>query len=72
MLGLLAPATAQDQAALPSWNEGEARQRILDSIRATTDITSTTFVPPEERIATFDQDGTLWLNIRSTHRRSIV
>ena len=34
---------------------------ILDFVRATTDQASQKFVPPEERIATFDQDGTLWV-----------
>jgi hypothetical protein len=46
---------------LPSWNEGPAKQAILDFVRVTTDRASPTLVPPEERIATFDQDGTLWV-----------
>ena len=46
---------------LPSWNEGPAKQAILDFVRATTDPSGTKFVPAEERIATFDQDGTLWV-----------
>jgi phosphoglycolate phosphatase-like HAD superfamily hydrolase len=45
---------------LPSWNDGQSRQAILDFVRATTDQSSKDFVPPEDRIATFDQDGTLW------------
>jgi phosphoglycolate phosphatase-like HAD superfamily hydrolase len=53
--------TATPSAALPSWNEGTAKQAILDFVRATTDATSPKFVPPEGRIATFDQDGTLWV-----------
>jgi phosphoglycolate phosphatase-like HAD superfamily hydrolase len=59
-----APASAQTVAsgeALPSWNEGPAKQAILDFVRTTTDQASSKFVPPEERIATFDQDGTLWV-----------
>src|SRR5712671_25247 len=58
------PASAQTatlSAALPSWNDGPAKQAILDFVRATTDRASPKFVPPEERIATFDQDGTLWV-----------
>ena len=47
--------------ALPSWNEGAAKQAIVDFVKATTDKSSPDFVPPEERIATFDQDGTLWV-----------
>ena len=53
--------TATLSAALPSWNDGPAKQAILDFVRATTDQASSKFVPPEERIATFDQDGTLWV-----------
>lgn len=46
---------------LPSWNEGMAKKAILDFVQATTDRTSSKFVPEAERIATFDQDGTLWV-----------
>jgi phosphoglycolate phosphatase-like HAD superfamily hydrolase len=46
---------------LPSWNDGAAKKAILDLVRVTTDKTSPKFVPPEARIATFDQDGTLWV-----------
>jgi hypothetical protein len=46
---------------LPSWNDGMAKQAIVNFVRVTTDQTGTKFVPPEERIATFDQDGTLWV-----------
>jgi phosphoglycolate phosphatase-like HAD superfamily hydrolase len=46
---------------LPSWNNGPAKQSILDFVHKTTDAGSSSFVPQEERIATFDQDGTLWV-----------
>jgi phosphoglycolate phosphatase-like HAD superfamily hydrolase len=46
---------------LASWNDGPAKQAILDFVRSTTDRTSSKFVPIEARIATFDQDGTLWV-----------
>ncbi len=46
---------------LPSWNEGAAKEAIVAFIRATTNAASPHFVPPEERVATFDQDGTLWV-----------
>jgi hypothetical protein len=52
------PATSN---ALPSWNDGAAKQAIVDFVKATTDPSSPNFVPPEARIATFDQDGTLWV-----------
>ncbi len=61
--GLLsaAPAKAETSGPLASWNDGPAKQAILDFIRITTDPASKDFVPPPERIATFDQDGTLWV-----------
>jgi phosphoglycolate phosphatase-like HAD superfamily hydrolase len=46
---------------LPSWNDGPAKQVIIDFVKATTDSASPKFVPPAQRIATFDQDGTLWV-----------
>jgi phosphoglycolate phosphatase-like HAD superfamily hydrolase len=46
---------------LPSWNDGAAKTAINEFVRATTDQSSPKFVPPEQRIATFDQDGTLWV-----------
>ncbi len=45
---------------LPSWNEGAAKQSIVDFVEATTKKHSTDFVPETERIAVFDNDGTLW------------
>jgi len=52
-------AHAQD-APLPSWNDGPAKRAIIEFVHATTEKGSPKFVPPEDRIATFDQDGTLW------------
>src|SRR6516165_9786992 len=46
---------------LPSWNEGAAKIAINEFVHATIGQSSPKFVPPEERIATFDQDGTLWV-----------
>ena len=46
---------------LPSWHAGPAKAAIVDFVRKTTDAASPQFVPPPERIATFDQDGTLWV-----------
>jgi hypothetical protein len=46
---------------LPSWNDGAAKQAIVDFVRAATDKNNPKYVPPEERIATFDIDGTLWV-----------
>ena len=62
LLAAASNATAQEAAqSLPSWNDGPAKQAILDFIRATTDQSAKSFVAPEDRIATFDQDGTLWV-----------
>lgn len=51
---------AQTPGPLPSWNSGLARNAIVEFVRVTTDPANAQFVPPSERIATFDQDGTLW------------
>jgi phosphoglycolate phosphatase-like HAD superfamily hydrolase len=55
--------SAQKAAAdpLPSWNDGGAKQAIVQFVHATTDSGAAGFVAAEERIATFDQDGTLWV-----------
>jgi phosphoserine phosphatase len=46
--------------ALPSWNDGPAKQAIVAFVAKVTKQGSPDFVPPAERIATFDNDGTLW------------
>jgi len=51
-------ATATDP--LPSWNEGATKQSIMDFVTRVTDPASPNFVPEAQRIATFDNDGTLW------------
>ncbi len=55
----MAPAPVADP--LPSWNDGPNKQRIIDFVRAVSTEGSKDFVPPAERIAVFDNDGTLWL-----------
>ncbi|MFC3941106.1 haloacid dehalogenase-like hydrolase [Pseudomonas gingeri NCPPB 3146 = LMG 5327] len=55
--------TIQAQAAadpLPSWQEGPAKAAIIEFVRAVTEQGSKDFVKPAERIAVFDNDGTLW------------
>jgi len=54
---------------LPSWNEGPAKKAIVEFVKTTTDKASPKFVPPEARIATFDQEGTLWVE-HPTYRRT--
>ena len=55
------PAGGSAADPLPSWNNGPAKQAIIDFVKTTTDKNNSKFVPPEERIATFDQDGTTWV-----------
>ena len=45
---------------LPSWHDTPTKQAILDFVAAVTDEASPQYVPPAERIAVFDNDGTLW------------
>ena len=47
--------------SLPSWNEGPAKQSIIKFVQTTTDPSSPNFVPAGQRVAEFDQDGTLWV-----------
>jgi haloacid dehalogenase-like hydrolase len=51
---------ARAQDPLPSWNDGAAKKSIIDFVEKATKEGSSDFVPPAERIATFDNDGTLW------------
>ena len=46
-------------ASLPSWNDGTTKSAILDFVTSVTKSGGPEFVPPAERIATFDNDGTL-------------
>src|SRR5208282_5320187 len=59
-VSVVGPAGAETDP-LPSWNDGLAKGAILKFVRVTTDSASPDFVPPERRIVTFDQDGTLWV-----------
>jgi phosphoglycolate phosphatase-like HAD superfamily hydrolase len=62
LFSIVAPAqTAAIGNVLPSWNEGPAKQAIVDFVRLTIDRSSPSYVLPEDRIAVFDQDGTLWV-----------
>jgi len=67
LLGMAAGAAVPTHLALsaeqvlPSWRDGAARDAILRFVQETTDRSSPHFVPEPERIAAFDQDGTLWV-----------
>ncbi|WP_455271581.1 HAD family hydrolase [Rhizobium herbae] len=59
LLALLLPFSAQAED-LPSWNDGKSKQAIVDFVTKVTDEKNADFVKPEDRIAVFDNDGTLW------------
>jgi hypothetical protein len=60
----LIPASAvannQDEDPLPSWSTGATKQSILTFVEQTVTEGSPSYIPPAERIAVFDNDGTLW------------
>jgi phosphoserine phosphatase len=53
-------AAAQSTDPLPSWNDGPTKQAIVDFVTRSTKDGGPDFVQPADRIATFDNDGTLW------------
>jgi phosphoglycolate phosphatase-like HAD superfamily hydrolase len=59
-LVLASLAAAADPDPLPSWNEGQAKRAIVDFVQRVITAGSADFVPVAERIAVFDNDGTLW------------
>jgi hypothetical protein len=60
VLLVVASTAAADTDALPSWSDGSAKSAIIEFVQSVTDSQSMKFVPPMERIAVFDNDGTLW------------
>jgi phosphoserine phosphatase len=60
-MGALNRLSRAEQDPLPSWKDGPSKKAILNFVHATTDHLSSKFVPKGERIASFDQDGTLWV-----------
>jgi len=60
VLSVLCVTCVDAQDPLPSWNNGAAKTAILSFVEKVTDPKSSDFVPPGQRIATFDNDGTLW------------
>jgi phosphoglycolate phosphatase-like HAD superfamily hydrolase len=59
-IALIGPATSYAQDPLPSWNDTAPKKAIVSFVEKITKEGSPDFVPPNERIATFDNDGTLW------------
>ena len=60
LVGSLSAAGAQIADALPSWNDGTSKRAIMEFVTRVTRQGGPDFVKPAERIATFDNDGTLW------------
>lgn len=60
LIAHLTPAPVQAADPLPSWNEGKAKQAIVNFVQAVITEGETNFVPISRRIAVFDNDGTLW------------
>lgn len=58
--GIASASPRGEDDPLPSWNEGAVKGALLDFVRRVTTEGGPEFVPPAERIATFDNDGTLW------------
>ena len=54
------PAPSAPSDPLPSWNDSVARSAVVDFVQTVTRTDAPAFVPPAERIAVFDNDGTLW------------
>src|SRR5215510_14235755 len=60
LCALMVPLSASATDPLPSWNETAPKKAIIDFVEKVTKEGSPDFVPPSERIAVFDNDGTLW------------
>jgi len=60
LLMLLSPLSAAALDPLPSWNDGPAKRAVVDFVACATNKNCPAFIPPAERIAVFDNDGTLW------------
>ena len=58
---VLSMAGPEGEKPLPSWNKGEARERIIKFVDSVTDKNSKNYITPENRVAVFDNDGTLWV-----------
>src|SRR4030095_1310540 len=62
-IAALTSSVAQTADPLPSWNDGKAKQSIVNFVAKVTREGSPDFVPVAERVATFDNDGTLWAEL---------
>jgi len=60
LFALILPLLAHANEPLSSWNDGPAKKNIIEFVQTVTDQSSRDFVKPADRIAVFDNDGTLW------------
>ncbi len=60
VLGAFSRVSEAFDDPLPSWNDGTAKKTVISFVKDTTEKSSSKYVEPKDRIATFDQDGTLW------------
>lgn len=60
LLASLTPFGCASRDPLPSWNDTGPKRSILEFVDAAVDASSDAYIAPEDRIATFDNDGTLW------------
>lgn len=60
LFAIAAPTLAQDDP-LPSWTAGTTKQSIVSFVQSVTEESGDRFVPPADRLAVFDNDGTLWI-----------
>ncbi len=60
LISIFVAAATANADPLPSWNAGEAKSRIMAFVDSVTDPASDDYVTTSERIAVFDNDGTLW------------
>jgi hypothetical protein len=54
------PTVKAPEDPLPSWNEGTSKKAIVEYVESITDPTNEVYIDPKDRIAVFDNDGTLW------------
>ena len=59
-IGLASPTMAIGYDPLPSWNDGMVKQTVIDFVQRVTDKNNRDCVAPDQRVAVFDHDGTLW------------
>ena len=70
VLMVAASTAAADTDSLPSWNDGPVKSAIIGFVQSAIDSKRMKFVPQMERIAVFDNDGTLWASLHTPYMSS--